>query len=1681
LRWKAKVLTWWLGQWLLVLLPACLMLMAGAYYGWRVWLTAEQLLPHALRDYLRRQANLDVQMERIHLSGRRLQAWNLTIRLLDGSPLGTVRYLELRPPRGNTPMRIQLERPHLHLTRDAQGRWNIDALLRRPPRRAEVQIPFELTSTEGTLEFRDAFVRPVVRQSLRLASVRIRQPGRSMVVWAEGHSPGTGALQLTAVSDGARWRLNLAAERLRWATVAPYLPTDALRLRDGEGALQLEMLSLPNRPLRFAGVAQGTLSGARYQRTPLPWHEVQFSLYFTESFLTGQLHTRDGHLGFSGALEKHARGQGWRYAFRLRAHGADAAAIERLLMQGSRHSETRHWHATGRYSLQLQAVGSWLPRKGWRHLIAQSHAAGKVQLERLDTAQGRFEQIEVPLLLTRGRLRLLDAHATFGGGVLRVNALAHLDAAGTAFQLSALAHAIRLERLPLLRDQKLSGTVSVQLLGEGTLEKPRLMANLLSDALRYEGTPLGTLRARLHYQNQRLQIPVAILQGAIGSVQLAGSVGLEKVSTPTLDIDFGADEVDLNRLASLLGYNSGNQGGDAGKTLRLDGIAYLRGRLTGTRSHPTIRAQTAIFDGRVGDIGMELLAARVILDKHRISLPEIIVYRRTAVAQASGEVELPSEEGTRPLRFKAQGHISDFDLATLTEWSESPVKLAGLANLSFSANGTPEQFEITGELTGGKVQLDKLIADSAATPFRLTRHERETVLQLDSVQVQLREGIAQGQVQLTLQDAGTSLRAAWNAHSVPLSVLAPYLPESYHLNGVLNTQGRLEGFLDALHAESTWHLTHLNLNGVALGEATGHAAWLPQVESLLTPSLFPLPNTNCASKVHPLPPSFRFPPLREGNRAGGWLSLLREGNRAGGWLSLLREGNCAGGWLSLLCEGNHAGRTCSVPPAGRGNLQEGVLFSRFGEVWSGDWYKGGEGAGSGGMQEILLAKQRVEGAKGTLTLQAMLNAPEGRILLDTLRYTPETATIEAQGALEAIPVSWLRQLMLALPVEVPPDLPERTDTLNGTLSARWQLSGTTEKPQFAFDGQALHITWNGRSLGELQARGNWSQEQLDFQVRWQAESSRLEAKGSLQDETLNAEMELSQFPLEWLPLWEPSLPPIKGILDLTMLATGSPKQPELTLSATVQRLELPLSSPSDPSDLSGGSNASQPPTFPIDQLLFSRIEVREGAITTEDALIQVRDYRARLSGQLPFRWSSRTIPRDEPISVHLTIKEQPLRLLELFLPIDVERTAGTLNARLDIEGTLDELKPRGELQIAQGSLALESLSTYLHELGLQVEFDGQQARIVQAQARSSAGGQLDLTGAIDVAREEPVLALSGRLQRFTLNEPRLPMGGSARGHLDGEFSLRGTLKKPQLAAHLKVLDGFLSLPAEMQMAQGGFALPANPELNVQIQVAPGFTLRNPNLDARMEGALQISGTLGEPRASGTFSLQGGALNLPTARLRLQPESLILLTYPHTTPTGETIARLELDVRATTTVVALDYTGDPQRYRVELDIRGPLDDPQRFQMVARSDPPGLSEQRILSLLGRGSALEALARGDNPVQIFRQQLSEVVAGQVMPALLSPLETGIAEALGLEQFALDLDYTGNTPAQIYLVKELFNGFGISYRRSLAITNPPYEVRLFYRLPFRYRFLQRLKIGWGFDNTQRQFLFIEGSLLFR
>jgi autotransporter translocation and assembly factor TamB len=692
-----------------------------------------------------------------------------------------------------------------------------------------------------------------------------------------------------------------------------------------------------------------------------------------------------------------------------------------------------------------------------------------------------------------------------------------------------------------------------------------------------------------------------------------------------------------------------------------------------------------------------------------------------------------------------------------------------------------------------------------------------------------------------------------------------------------------------------------------------------------------------------------------------------------------------------------------------------------------------------------------------------------------VRLTAETS---------ALPIEWLQRVVRAVPDALPPAVAERIETLQGTVQASLSLEGALREPLAQLRLNAEQLAWRQQPLGSVNLQAEWvgaadapdaetdlaravetvrrlrTQRAALQQLRWQAETARLEAQARYTPERLTADLEVAQLPLRWARLWEPSLPEVDGALDLSLIANGAPESPELTLSATVNQLAYA--------------------GYTVDQILFSQIEVREGAIQTDDALIRMGDYQARLSGRLPFHWSPLSIPDDEPLRIQARLREQPLTILSLFAPIDPARTQGTIEAVLEVDGTLAEPQPRGRLQIADGALALQDLRTALEGIGLQVEFNGREARIVQAQARSAAGGNLRIEGAIDLSGEQAIANLTLHADGLTLTEPKLPvLEGSAQAVVSGAAQVQGALPEPQVQGALRVKRGFLYLPPELPERTAGEPLPINPRFDLRVDIADEFTLRNPNLDTRMEGALQVGGSLQAPSLAGEFNLRSGALSLPTARLRIEPDSVARLNYPFTNAAGETIARIELDVRASTSVVAPDFTGDPIRYRVEVDVRGPLDDPERLQLTARSDPPGLSEQRILSLLGRGQALAAIARGDDPARVFREQLGDILTAQVLPGLLAPLETGIAEAFDLEQFTLD--YTGLRPASLYLVKNLFDGVGIAYRRGIGVASNEYQARIFYRLPFRNRLLQRLRVGVGFEHTGNRFVFIEGSLLFR
>lgn len=1568
MRWRARSLLWGAGQLLLSGLPVAILGLAAAMYLWQVKLAVEESLPPALREYARRQAQLEVSVERVSLSWNRILLTHPEVGLPTGERLLRARYLELRLPTGGEPLTVELDRPEVWLQRNRQGVWNINPLLQQPRPPEPTPFTFRLRAQQGTLYFDDFQPDTPVRATVWADEFTLSQPLLGQVITLRGVSDALGTVQARAISDGERWVIDIDAAQVQGTRFKPYLPRSEVDLAGATGRVVAQIVYAPDQPLQIHGVAQGEAQGASYRGTPLPWRTAQFDAMFTESHIGGTVAAPDGSLRLQGALDW-SNTDAIQVDAQVQAAGNDAGVLWRLLREDAP-------PVRGRYQVQVRLRGT----------LDDLQAHGTVALARVRTPQGELRTIRSPLFFAQGQLLLPELQAEYAGRTLQGKLWLDTRSETPALRLYATARKLPLQRVPALREVPLSGEADITLLAYGTIDAPIIEANLRLDTLQYANQRVGGVRARIRYANGTLSIPLATLQGAIGTVHLSGDIGHLLSEDPSLDLSIDASELDLNLLARVLGAANG-----ADESLRIDGVGYLTAQVRGSLAVPEAVAETVVFDGRMGDIGAEIVVVNLNLLERELRITQAQVLRRASQLVASGLVLLP-ESPDQPPRFQLTGDLYEFDLASVPDWLRRELPLTGLASGRFDIVGVPQEWLLRASLNAESLQYDRTVLRENAV--QLLTQARNGIVQVDIVSAQGRLGegtlLAQGRWRTDGQ-----FEAHWRLENASLDVLAPYLPVQYRPTGHASLQGEASGTIDAPTANLRLQGTQLALNGAPLGDLEAS--------------------------------------------------------------------------IVIASTSDAGGTTLALPPLDTPRAEDALALPPLETPARAD----------------LFAGDRVSPSlqfTGALTLRA----PDGKITVALHEGELSRQQIQLLAETTPLPVEWLRQVARAVPDLMPPTVAERIDTLQGTVQASLSVGGALWEPLVQLSLNAEQLEWRAQSLGSLSLQAAWvgradtdalpresdmaraaetvhrlrTQRAALQQLRWQADTARLEAQATYTPEHLTADLEIAQLPLRWARLWEPSLPEFDGALDLSLLAQGTPESPELALSATVNQLTYA--------------------NYTVDQILFSQIEAREGAIQTEDALIRMGDYQARLSGRLPFHWSPLSIPDGEPLQIQARLREQPLTLLSLFAPIDPARTAGTIEALLEITGTLAEPQPRGVLQITDGALALQDLRTALQEIGLQVAFDNREARILQASARSSEGGSLRLEGHIDLSGEQPVANLTLQADNLTANEPKLPVfAGSAQATISGTVQVQGKLTEPQVQGALRVVRGFLYLPPELPERTAGEPLPVNPRFDLRMDIADDFTLRNPNLDTRMEGTLTVGGSLQALTLSGEFNLQRGALSLPTARLRIEPDSIARLNYPFTSTTGETIARIELDVRASTSVVAPDFTGDPIRYRVEVDVRGPLDDPERLQLTARSDPPGLSEQRILSLLGRGQALAAIAQGADPSQVFREQLGDILTAQVLPGLLAPLETGVAEAFDLEQFSLD--YTGLRPTSLYLVKNLFDGVGIAYRRGIGLNANEYQARIFYRLPFRNRLLQRLRVGFGFEHTGNRFLFIEGSVLFR
>jgi hypothetical protein len=225
----------------------------------------------------------------------------------------------------------------------------------------------------------------------------------------------------------------------------------------------------------------------------------------------------------------------------------------------------------------------------------------------------------------------------------------------------------------------------------------------------------------------------------------------------------------------------------------------------------------------------------------------------------------------------------------------------------------------------------------------------------------------------------------------------------------------------------------------------------------------------------------------------------------------------------------------------------------------------------------------------------------------------------------------------------------------------------------------------------------------------------------------------------------------------------------------------------------------------------------------------------------------------------------------------------------------------------------------------------------------------------------------------------------------------------------------------------------------------------------------------------TLLVERGTLTFPTARFRVNGE--IQIAYAPAL-SAQQAAPLRVDLEAVARVRGRDpATGRSQQYTVMLIVRGPLsaepsEDPgapfgrpgslegaQFGQLnIQASSEPALSQRQILELIGRVDALQGiLAGGANVQDVLRNEVGQALTTSVVPALFLPFESAVEEALGIEEFGIDVAF--REPVQLRLGMRLVGELWGGYSRSLTGSVEEYQAELYYRVSRRLRFGYRIE----------------------
>ncbi|AIE85174.1 translocation/assembly module TamB domain-containing protein [Fimbriimonas ginsengisoli] len=742
---------------------------------------------------------------------------------------------------------------------------------------------------------------------------------------------------------------------------------------------------------------------------------------------------------------------------------------------------------------------------------------------------------------------------------------------------------------------------------------------------------------------------------------------------------------------------------------------------------------------------------------------------------------------------------------------------------------------------------------------------------------------------------------------------------------------------------------------------------------------------------------------------------------------------------------------------------------------------------SGKIQDVALNETKIGDGLWNVSFDGKLykgyvgvGSPEGYVELNDLIFNPATSEASGQALMNNAKLSDLVAITSRYFPDLSYDVIDALRATSGTVNVAAMFSGTQKSPTLNVQTlEASNLRYRDVPLGTLTSSFGLSNDKWDVRKFALAGGAIAANASGTVDQRGDVDLsgDLPSVALADAGRIFPQLAGQTGTATVSFSATGPVATPNINVSLLADGL---MRAP------------GQDPNRALHLDLLGKVMGADKRLTL-DGVYSYRGFDGKIQASSPFEMPGR-IPEGGRAEATVTLAPRKLeQIAEMFDGLDPVRTKGTIQGKITATGTSNDLTFGGDISLSADSVgflipAKEAgakptvVDDWFKNVQAKLELDGKALRLT-ANGDSSRSGSVtaNVSTPVDELRRLAQTLQSGGLGALLDN----PLAGSVQlqklavkqnfesktyvaGTADGTIDIAGTIRQPRLAGTIALskVDSVLPTFQPSEGASGGAAV--DPNFDLRLTLADAARLRTTAADLTVLGGGRVTGSLSSPIVRSTLEVETGSIQLPAAKVRLEQGGTVALNYAPAP--GGAFASLDVDIIGRTGITALRYGDVFERYDITLGVRGDLLKEGGLILTAESDPPDLTQDRILALLGQTDLLGTTISGGLGRSDTQNRIRDAFTQFALPALTDPLTRQLAQGLGLDY--LTVEYNPFEQTSILFAKTLGAGFTVQGRRQVGEPppgfKPLYDLRLVYR-PRRLRgVLSRFSFSIGADQDR-------------